>query len=106
MGYCLVFKTLAGERSFAVAPRMVIGRGASSDLQLAVPSVAPRHVEIRFVDEELRLTDLGSGRVTLHNGSPVREAVLAHDDRVTIGTVTLEVRAMPGGPARSVGAER
>jgi pSer/pThr/pTyr-binding forkhead associated (FHA) protein len=114
MSIWLVMKTAAGEeRPFAIRKdRTVIGREATSDVRVAMPSVAPRHCEIVVRNDQLRLSDLGSGRGTLHNGTPVREAVLTDTDEVTVGPVTFLVRCggdvafaaepnvngQPGGP--------
>jgi pSer/pThr/pTyr-binding forkhead associated (FHA) protein len=71
--------------------RTVIGREMRSDVRIALPSVAPKHCEIVFRDDELRLTDLDSPQGTHHNGQPVREARLSHTDRLTVGPITFTV---------------
>ena len=38
------------------------------------------------------MTDLGSEEGTLHNGNRVDKAVLADQDRLTVGPVTFEIR--------------
>jgi len=89
----LVMKTATGEdRPFPIRKsRTVIGREAVTDVRIALPSVASRHCEIVLTEAGLRLNDLGSPEGTLHNGSRVSEAVLAHKDRVTVGPVTFVV---------------
>ena len=89
----LVMRTAGRERLFPLRKRTTtIGRDIESDLRVALPSVANRHCELKFDGDELRLIDLGSTRGTLHNGQSVTEATLGPDDRVTVGTVTFQVR--------------
>ncbi len=96
MGIWLVMQTSGGERPFPIRkPRTIIGREASSDLRIAVPSVSLRHCELTYTDDELKLVDLGSDRGTFHNGNQVSEAVLADTDEVTVGPVTFHVRRVP-----------
>lgn len=100
MTYWLIMKNSDGtERPFPIHnERTVIGREAQSHVRVAIPTVAPRHCEIILRGEELRLADLGSPHGTLHNGSPVREAILNERDELTVGPVTFEVRrALEGG---------
>jgi pSer/pThr/pTyr-binding forkhead associated (FHA) protein len=86
-------KTAAGERPFPISKgRTIIGQEATSDLRVPLPAVAPRHCEIVINAEGLRLRDLGSDAGTLHNGSRVDQANLSNDDRVTVGSVTFQVR--------------
>lgn len=90
----LVMETPSGDgRPFPIAKeRTVIGQAAATDVRIPIPSVAPRHCEIVYDGQELRLNDFGSIRGTLHNGVRVQEAVLGHADRVTVGPVTFRVR--------------
>ena len=57
-----------------------------------MPTVANSHCELVLSEDELQLTDLGSPAGTLRNGRRVEQAVLAHSDRLTVGTITFEVR--------------
>ena len=101
MGICLVMTTTTGnERPFPIQKnRTVIGRGATSDVRISVPTVAPRHCELTLDDTGLRMTDLGSAEGTLHNGNRVGEALLTENDRLTVGPITFEVRRVEdGGP--------
>ena len=90
----LIMKTAAGgERPFRLGKqRTIIGREVRSDVRIALPTVAAQHCDLTIDDGQLRLRDLGSAHGTLHNGRPVREAVLADADRLTVGPVTFEVR--------------
>ena len=81
------------ERRFPITrSKLVMGRHSRCDVRVAVPSVSERHCEIMVDGEVLKLRDLGSGTGTFHNGARVEQAVLADDDRVTIGPVTFVVR--------------
>ena len=101
MGIWLVMKTADGnERPFLIEKsKTVIGRETKCDLRIAMPSVSGQHCVISLEDEKLRLTDLNSSQGTFHNGDRVDAAELAHEDTLTVGPVTFEVRVVPGqGP--------
>lgn len=89
----LIMRTAAGdERAFRLKQRTIIGREFHSDVRIPLPKVAPRHCDLTIEDGQVRLRDLGaSPDGTLHNGRPVREAVLEDADRLTVGPVTFEV---------------
>lgn len=99
MSIWLVMQATDGrERSFAVnKPCTVIGRETTCDVRVPVPTVSQKHCEIRFDGGEIKLLDLHSDRGTFHNGNRVDQAVLAHEDKVTIGPVTFVVRVMKDG---------
>lgn len=65
--------------------RMVIGRTAGVDLQLADQSVSRRHVELVHGDGGVLLRDLASGNGTRLNGEKIGEKLLNHDDVIHIG---------------------
>jgi pSer/pThr/pTyr-binding forkhead associated (FHA) protein len=94
MSMCLAMETAdGGERRFPINQvRLVLGRDTRCDLRVSVPSVSDQHCEIVVDGNILRLNDLGSLTGTFHNGVRVTHAVLAVDDRVTIGPVTFVVR--------------
>ena len=97
MSIWLVMQASDGrERSFALnKPRMIIGRETTCDVRVPVPSVSQRHCQITFDGGELKLVDLNSDRGTFHNGQRVQEAVLLHEDKLTVGPVTFVVRRNP-----------
>jgi len=91
--FWLVMKTAAGERPFPISKdTIIIGQEATSDVRVPLPAVAPSHCEIVINADGLRLRDLGSDAGTLHNGNRVDQAKLSDLDRVTIGSVTFQVR--------------
>ena len=94
MSKCLAMAiTDGGERRFPLSPvRTVLGRDSRCDLRVALPSVAKEHCEIKMDGDTLTLRDLNSPTGTFHNGTRVKYADLATDDRVTVGPVTFVVR--------------
>jgi FHA domain-containing protein len=70
-------------------PRLVIGRGEASDLQLADPGASRRHAEVRSDGSRVTLVDLGSTNGTLVNGQRVDETNLSDGDTIVIGETTL-----------------
>jgi len=96
MSIWLVMQATDGrERSFAVQkPTMVIGRETTCDVRVPIPSVSQKHCQITLDGDELRMTDLRSDHGTFHNGNRVQEAVLAHEDTLTVGPVTFKIRVL------------
>ena len=101
MSIWLVMKTADGrERPFVIdKSRTVIGRETRCDVRIPMSAVSQKHCEIEVNDGELKLTDLESASGTYHNGDRIEQAILSHNDELTIGPVTFVVRVMPGdGP--------
>ena len=94
MSIWLVMQAADGhERSFAVhKPTTIIGRETTCDVRVPIPTVSQKHCQITFDGSELKLLDLRSDHGTFHNGNRVEEAVLSHEDKLTIGPVTFVVR--------------
>jgi ABC transport system ATP-binding/permease protein len=80
-----------GDFSFVLTGRaqLQIGRQHGSGIQLPDPQVALRHARLSRTDSGWRVTDLGSGRPTLLNGSPVSTAPLAPGDDLRVGPYRL-----------------
>lgn len=70
-----------------------IGRLAGCEIEIHDPGASRRHAEVRRRGSEFVLTDLGSTNGTLVNNATVRERVLEHGDRITIGRTVLEFRS-------------
>jgi len=66
-----------------------IGRGESTDLQIASTSVSREHAQLVRTSSGYRLKDLGSTNGTEINGRPITDAVLADGDAVRIADVDL-----------------
>ena len=96
MSIWLVMQATDGrERRFAVKSNTVIGRETTCDVRVPVPTVGLKHCQLVMQGDELKLIDLRtSERGTFHNGNRVQEAVLANEDKLTIGPVTFTVRVM------------
>jgi pSer/pThr/pTyr-binding forkhead associated (FHA) protein len=79
-------------------PRIVIGRGAGSDVRLPDTSVSSRHATIRQRGADYIVLDEGStngtfvGPVRLSQGAP---RVVKHGDRVRVGRVWLQIGIEP-----------
>lgn len=97
MSIWLVMKTADGrERPFSIEkPKTIIGRETRCDVRIPISSVSNRHCELHLSDGELKLTDLNSDAGTFHNGNKINQAILTHNDTVTVGPVTFVVRILP-----------
>jgi RsiW-degrading membrane proteinase PrsW (M82 family) len=69
--------------------RYVLGSQQPSDIVIAHPDIAPRHVTIELRPDGVHLTDCG-GRGLIVNGRPVRTAQVAPGDRVEVGPLKFE----------------
>jgi serine/threonine protein kinase len=84
-----------------VRDRLVMGRGADCDLQLADNAVSTRHCEIVFDGRRWRVRDLESRNGTQVNGKLVRQQALEHGDEIVIGnqqTFRFDHRPVDGRP--------
>ncbi|HEX2030942.1 MAG TPA: DUF3662 and FHA domain-containing protein [Actinomycetota bacterium] len=72
--------------------RLVIGRLAGSEIEIADTGASRRHAEVRRQGDDFVIVDLGSTNGTLVNESPVSERTLEDGDRITIGRTVLEFR--------------
>jgi pSer/pThr/pTyr-binding forkhead associated (FHA) protein len=96
--------------TFDGTSRVVLGRGAGSDVRLPDPSVSHRHALIQVERSDFVLVDEGSsngtfvGEVRLPRGAP---RVLRSGDRIRLGRVYLDVTLDVIPPTRDVaGATR
>jgi pSer/pThr/pTyr-binding forkhead associated (FHA) protein len=72
---------------------LVIGRSDDCDVRLPDPGASRRHAEVRCVDDEVTIVDLGSTNGTLVNGVRVQQADLADGDEIVIGETPFAFRA-------------
>jgi hypothetical protein len=84
---------LEGERTIALGPSTVVGRGAEAEVQLTDTGVSRRHAELRVFTDRVELHDLGSTNGTRVNGQRVEAATLTDGDRITVGTTDLVFRS-------------
>ena len=67
-----------------------VGRGLECNIQLNDPQSSRVHARFVYQESQWRLLDAGSRNGTTVNGSKVDVAVLAHGNRIRIGTTELE----------------
>jgi pSer/pThr/pTyr-binding forkhead associated (FHA) protein len=83
------------------APRVVIGRGASSDVRIPDASVSQRHATLSAQGAEYQIIDEGSTNGTFVGGvrlAPKAPRALRNGDMVRVGRVWLEVRVDQSAP--------
>jgi FHA domain len=69
-----------------------LGRGADCDLRINDPSLSRCHALLRYVGDRIVIEDLDSQEGTSVNGLPISQpTVLRHGDRVTLGSVDMEL---------------
>lgn len=64
---------------------ILFGRESSNQISLADLSASRRHCKIHREGDDFTLTDLDSFNGTVVNGLPVKQRLLEHGDRITIG---------------------
>ena len=72
-----------------VGERFVMGRERDCELVLDIPLASRHHACFYKADDGWRIQDLGSVNGTLHNGSKVRDAIVASGDKIAIGNVIM-----------------
>jgi hypothetical protein len=70
-------------------PRIVLGRGAGSDLQLPDSEVSRRHAVLDIRGDGAVLVDLGSSNGSFVNGVRIDSAQIASHQEFSLGTTTL-----------------
>jgi len=68
---------------------ITIGRESANAVSLNHASVSRRHCLIRRENDDFKIFDLDSYNGTFVNGIPVKEQVLAHADKLRIGSIEL-----------------
>ena len=77
-------------------PVTTVGRALDNDVVLDSGEVSRHHARFEYVDEQMRVVDLGSTNGTRVNGRPVTSEPIRPGDEVAFGT--LSVRLLPFGP--------
>jgi pSer/pThr/pTyr-binding forkhead associated (FHA) protein len=90
------FKFLSGKYQGGEFPlpdvgELIIGRAAELDMVLIEDMVSRRHARLVAANGNLTLTDLGSTNGTFVNGEKIKQAKLAVNDRVLVGTSILKL---------------
>jgi pSer/pThr/pTyr-binding forkhead associated (FHA) protein len=91
--------------TFDATQRVVVGRGASSDVRLPDASVSHRHATLRAQEGDFLLVDEGSANGTFVGGvrvAPHTSRIVRSGDRVRIGRITLELRMEQAPATRDV----
>jgi pSer/pThr/pTyr-binding forkhead associated (FHA) protein len=70
---------------------LVVGRDCGCDVVLSDESVSRHHARLRFRDGSWVLQDLDSTNGTLVNGVRVGRCSLRPGDRLTLGTLSLQI---------------
>ena len=76
-------------------PDMSIGRTEGNDLVLNHPSVSRKHAKIESRDEKWWVVDLKSTNGVKVNGNLVTEANVTAGDKISIGSVQIELKVLP-----------
>ncbi|TAM49834.1 MAG: FHA domain-containing protein [Acidobacteria bacterium] len=79
----------AGQIHVVRQPRVVLGRGDESDVQLQDSEVSRRHAMIEIHGDEAVVTDLGSTNGTYVDAARVQRATIGSNDEFSLGTTTL-----------------
>jgi adenylate cyclase len=72
-----------------------IGRTEGNDLVLNHPSVSRKHARIETRDGHFWLVDLKSTNGVKVNGNLISESAVSAGDKILVGSVQLDVKAMP-----------
>ena len=100
----LVVVSEGAERHFPLSkPLVVIGRRPDQDIVISETHVSRTHARIERRGEDHFLIDLGSSHGTFLNGRPVQRSLLAHGDRIALGSTggTHLIFRNPNQPARA-----
>jgi pSer/pThr/pTyr-binding forkhead associated (FHA) protein len=92
LGVTLVFLAgpMQGKSIKLFKRRTVIGR-ASGDIIIKDNAVSKEHAEVAYEDGQLLIRDLNSSNGTKLNGGQVFEAVISHNDEITLGGSVIRV---------------
>lgn len=83
---------------------MTIGRSDHCDISVKDSSMSGRHAEIRKMDGEIKVRDLGSANGIYLNGERIEEAELFDGDVLRLGQTSLRVDVVGGRKRPSGGA--
>jgi hypothetical protein len=81
----------SGEELILRKPVTTIGRALDNDIVIESGDVSRHHARIEYVDDQLRITDLGSTNGTRVNGKSVRTHPIAAGDELTFGTLRVQL---------------
>jgi len=108
MPLTVIVRAAAGARmTFDATQRVVIGRGAGSDVRLPDPSVSLRHATLRAQGSDFIVFDEGSTNGTFVGAvriAPRTSRIVRSGDLVRVGRIWLELRIDQGPVTRDVAA--
>jgi pSer/pThr/pTyr-binding forkhead associated (FHA) protein len=90
-----LIESLTGART-EVGAKLVLGRGAESTLLVLDQHVTRSHCQLARVGGRVVLQDLGGSNGTFVNSVRVTTVMLAHGDRITIGSTSFTFHLGPG----------
>jgi signal transduction histidine kinase len=93
-----------GKRFELRAKPMAVGRDGSNPIRLHDNEVSRRHAELRLVDDDYQIVDLGSANGTYVNGRAVDQTSLKAGDQVRIGQTVMLFSEGPGVGERDLTA--
>jgi len=79
----------AGQIHTVRKPRIVLGRGTESDVQLQDSEVSRRHAMLEIHQDEAVVSDLGSTNGTYVDGVRIQRATVFSNQEFSLGTTTL-----------------
>ncbi len=79
----------AGQIHTVAKPRIILGRGADSDVQLQDSEVSRRHAMLEIHLDEASVVDLGSTNGTYVDGVRIQRATIYSNQEFSLGTTTL-----------------
>jgi hypothetical protein len=78
--------------TFSVHPGdNLLGKVSECDVHLPTEAVSRRHCTILLTETQIRVIDLGSLNGTFLNGTLINDAILAPEDELCLGDVTLKI---------------
>ena len=88
--YLLVLAgTSVGEMHRIANEKTVMGRGEKVDVRLVDEGISREHAQLVQQGDRIILEDLGSTNGTFCNGTRVQRQVLAHGDKILLGSTTI-----------------
>jgi two-component system cell cycle response regulator len=78
-----------GEMYKLTKEKTLLGRGETADVRLVDEGVSREHAQLLRKGEEVIIEDLGSTNGTFCNGIRVQRRVLAHGDKILLGSTTI-----------------
>ncbi|WP_038040214.1 FhaA domain-containing protein [Thermorudis peleae] len=95
------------EQTFLIRQKVTtIGRAPDNDVILEVPEVSRHHARLEYHQDHYEIVDLNSTNGTMVNGRPVTRSPITDGDRLTLGTVSLQILPYQGPTHGEQSAER